>query len=153
MKTVTDILAILMKVELNFATLYHNMAIVHGSIDIKLKTACLVLERQEREHAKFYERLILEYQQQEPIYVNDALFEVIQHLVTQFKNDLSMVQKNAVQDLLEFAVSYEYANGRVLETFLSALTAINDPHGKIRQIVEELLRAETRHIDAIEVFL
>lgn len=151
-RDIKEILPILIQIEEAFARLYHNVATIEGQYNPKLKSTALVLSRQEKDHAQYYNELSMKKEILEGITVSEDFFQEIKKTLIIFKDTIHKSTFSTTNELLEFAIAYEKKNGYILRELSDELEK-KSGYVELKALLAELLEAEERHSSTLEHFL
>jgi rubrerythrin len=151
-KTLEHVIPILVQIEENFSRLYSNVASIDGQYNPQLKTAALVLARQEMEHADYYRKLLVTLGGTE-ISIGDVLYYRIKNVLEEFKKGIQRKNHDTIEELLLYAIGFENRNGDVLRAIKNNVVADSEGALQLIELMDDLIKAEELHAKTLENFL
>ncbi len=141
---------VLQELELAFSQLYGEVAIIEGEHDPRLRSAAMVLSRQEREHARAYgDRLAALHAQGDPLVPSDRL-EAARGLLSAFRREIRFRPVGNVDLLVEVAVRYERNNAALLIRLAGEIGQDASPEAV--SLLLELAAVEKEHAAVLQSF-
>ncbi len=151
-KTVEHILPMLIQIEENFSRLYHNVATIDGQYNTQLKTAAMVLVRQEKEHADYYRGLLDQFKGSD-ITIDEGLYYNIKSVLSEFKKGIQRKNHDSIESLLRYAIGFENRNGDVLRAIRNNIKGQDEASIQLISLIDNLIKAEAAHSKTLELFL
>lgn len=146
----SDLLPVLRELELAFAQLYGDVAVIEGAHDPRLRTAAQVLARQEKEHARAYEvRIEALRAQGDPVLPFDRI-ESARGLLALFRKEVRYRTVGNVDMLVEMAMRFERNNAALLVRMAGDIGQEAAPEAVA--LLLELAGAEKAHASALQAF-
>lgn len=146
-KSLFQIIPLLIKIEENFSRLYSNVASIEGQYNPSLRSAALVLSRQERDHAQKYRDLQNSLNPKD-LEVEDGVYNAILAQVNTFMHSMQKENFKEPSDFLHYAIMCEKKTGDLLRSIkLLQLTP------EVDELIDELIVAEDSHSSALAQFL
>ncbi len=152
MKTVRELIPLLIQTEEAFSRLYNNIASIDGQYNPKVKTAASVLARQEGEHAKFYRSIMESEEYDINVEVDDSVFEHARRSLFDFKDSIMYEGHSSTDELLKYAIAYERTNEDVLRKIKGSLEKTEGNESLIT-LFNNLISAECQHSSTLEGFI
>lgn len=145
-KSITVLIEDLMKLEVNFATLYKNIAAFEEQENIKMKNVASILSREELRHVELYKELIKKLNNKPSILIDEELINKAKEHLISFKLNLNSAAGKTPKELLMTALEFEISNGILLKQILEILLTDEQKDSKELVIIfEGLIVEEQKH--------
>lgn len=152
-RTLKDIIAVLMQIEMNFSKIYRNIAAVDGIYSRKLKSIAAVLAKEEEIHYGWYKNL-LEDTNLVNIQLSDVVYEKANQNLKSFKSSILWSKVADEHEIIKAARDYELLNAETLWNIYNIVKeGEEDSSTSLLSFLEELIRIEEQHALNLKAFL
>ena len=146
----SDLLPVLQELELVFAQLYGDVAVIEGEHNPRLRTAAQVLGRQEKEHARAFEARIAAIHAQDDPVVPAGRIESARSLLAAFRKEVRYRAVGNVDMLVEMAMRFERNYAALLLRLAGEIGQEADPEAVA--LLLELAGIEREHAAVLQAF-